>query len=87
MSFKQNLKLKVGVLQFALWHQQPLHGTKLSTFGNAPLGEDPSLEVVNVEDQRKASTSLGHHRSVNNWVERTMLQAHAWVGIIAFFTP
>lgn len=81
------LQLKVSVLQRAPRHQRPLHGPKLSTFGNAPLGEDASLEVVNVEDKRKACTRFGHHGSVNYWVERTMLQAHSWVGIITFLTP
>lgn len=65
-------QVDVSVLQFALSHQRPLYRTKLCAFGDTPLGKDSAQEAVDIQDERKAGPSLGHHRAVQDRMQRTV---------------
>lgn len=56
--------MNVVFLQFALRDQGPLHRAELRALWDASLGEHPTQETVNVEDERQTGAGLRHHRPV-----------------------
>lgn len=79
--------MNVVLLQVGLTNHGSLHGSKLSAFWDASLGEHPSQEAIGVEDQRQTGPGLGHHRAVGDGVQGTVLHTRRGVGIIALLAP
>lgn len=80
-------KMNVVVLQFTLRNQGSLHRSKLSALWDASLGEHPTQEAIDVQNQRQTGPGLGHHRPVGDGVKGPVLQAHRGVGAITLLAP
>lgn len=68
--------MNVTVLKLRAPDKGSLHGAKLGAFGDAPLGEHPAQEPVDVEDQGQTRSGAGEHGPVRDWVQGAMLWAH-----------
>lgn len=79
--------MNVVFLQFTLGNQGSFHRTKLCALWDASLGEHPTQEAIDVEDQRQTGPGFGHHWPVGDGVQRAVLQTHRGVGIITLLTP
>lgn len=68
--------MNVTVFQFRLPDEGSLHRAKLGALGNAPFGEHPSEEPVDVEDQGEARSRSSEHRPVRDRMQGAVLWAY-----------
>ena len=68
--------MNITVFQLRLPDEGSLHRAKLGALGNAPFGEHPSEEPIDVEDQGEACSRSSEHRPVRDGMQGAMLWAH-----------